>query len=99
MEPDTKAAATTKPSAVAANIKVKRVTAAGDVHVQSKRLNFDGPNLAYEPEAQVLTATGDANSPVTVYDNENGSTTQAQELWWNTQTDQFKIRKLTGRIR
>ena len=98
LQPDTKVP-TTNPSAAAANIKVKRVTAAGDVHVQSKRLNFDGPNLAYEPDAQILMATGDANHPVTVYDNESGSTSQAGELWWNTQTDQFKIKKFTGKVR
>ena len=70
-----------------------------DVHVTSTRLKFDAQQLSYDPLAQLLTATGDEANPVVVFDNTNGSTTTASELQWNTRTDQFKVKKLTGKMR
>jgi hypothetical protein len=55
--------------------------------------------MSYDPIQQVLKAGGDERSPVTVFDNESGGTTAASDLEWNTKTDQFKIRKLTGKMR
>jgi hypothetical protein len=103
LEPDPNAA---KPQAAGAGAKpsqskmrLKLVTAAGHVRVQSTRLNVDATRLSYDPVAGILRAAGDEKSPITVFDNEKGTSTTAGELEWNTRTDQFRIRELSGKVR
>ena len=104
-EPDPAAAskpatkATSQPLVDSTKFRLKRVTVDDDVHVTSPRLNFDAKTMAYDPIQQNLTAGGDERNPITVFDNESGGTTTASDLQWNTGTDQFKIRKLTGKVR
>lgn len=93
------AAPATSPVDAATKLRLRQVTAAGDVSVTSQRLNFTSANLAYHPLEQVLTATGGPAGPVTVVDNQTGSQTAADELRWNTKTDQFRIRNLSGKVR
>jgi hypothetical protein len=93
------AAPTSQPMADSSKFRLKQVAMDEKVHVESPRLNFDARNMSYDPIQQVLKAAGDERSPVTVFDNESGGTTAASDLEWNTRTDQFKIRKLTGKMR
>jgi hypothetical protein len=79
--------------------RLKRITVRDNVHVTSNRMNFDAHDLSYDPLAQVLTASGDEANPVIVFDNKDGSTTTASELEWNTKTDQFKVKRLGGKVR
>ena len=80
-------------------LRLRRITVRDDVHVASDRMNFDAHELSYDPLAQLLTASGDEANPVVVFDNKDGSTTTASELQWNTKTDQFKVKKLGGKLR
>jgi hypothetical protein len=111
LEPDPAAAAaaaakkgpSTHPSALgddaATRFRLRRVVCQDNVHVTSNRLNFDARQLTYDPVATLLTASGDDASPVVVFDNTNGTTTTASQLFWNTQTDQFKLTKTSGKVR
>jgi hypothetical protein len=103
-KPTTKTAApsaTSQPLAGAdtSKFRLKRLTVDDDVHVTSQRMNFDARRMAFDPIQQMLTASGDESGPVTVFDNASGGTTTASDLEWNTGTDQFKIKKLTGKMR
>jgi hypothetical protein len=80
-------------------MRLRRVSVHDNVHVESNNLKFDAHDLSYDPIAQILTANGDENNPVVVFDNKDGSSTTASELQWNTKTDQFKIKKLGGKVR
>jgi hypothetical protein len=93
------AAPATQPLVDSSKFRLKRVTVEDDVHVTSPRLNFDAHTMSYDPIQQVLTAAGDETNPILVFDNPSGSTTTASELEWNTKTDQFKVKKLTGKMR
>ena len=79
--------------------RLKRITVRDNVRVTSNRMNFDAHDLSYDPLAQVLTASGDEANPVVVFDNKDGSTTTASELEWNTKTDQFRVKRLGGKVR
>jgi hypothetical protein len=85
----------TKP----AKLKLRRVVAETDVKVSSPRLSFRSKQLSYDPQRQMLIATGDANAPVIIFDTSNGSQSRAGRIEWNTKTDEFKIVDLNGAIR
>jgi len=96
-KPTTKLAST-NPADQMEKMHLRKVTADGDVHVVSQRMNVDARHLTYDSQEQVLVATGTDLNPVVVFDNGNGSTHNVQELWWNTKTDQFKVRELAGKV-
>jgi hypothetical protein len=115
MEPDptaAKAAAATKAADVpnpqaakpaddkTAKVRLKRVLASGKVKLESERLNVeDATHLSYDPIAQVLHARGGENTPMTIFDKQNGTPSTVGELEWNTATDQFRIKDLSGKVR
>src|SRR5439155_11839357 len=99
-EPDpsaaTKPASTNpaNPSASPGKFRLKGLIATDNVMVTSTRLNVDAKELSYDPVGMLLKAKGYESAPVTVLDNQSGSSQMASELEWNTRTDQFKIIKL-----
>jgi hypothetical protein len=107
MEPDSPAAAAkpqaanqqpAKPGGKQPKMRLKRALARGNVRVESMRLNVDARELSYDPVAQVLRAYGGENAPITVFDKEKGTTSTIGELEWNTATDQFRVKELTGKV-
>jgi hypothetical protein len=74
------------------------VTARGNVKVESMRLNVDAPELSYDPVAQLLHARGDQNASIVVFDKKTGTSSNVSELEWNTATDQFRVKGLSGKV-
>ena len=60
---------------------------------------MDASRLSYDPVAGVLRAYGSEASPMTVFDKQQGTTSNAGELEWNTKTDQFRVTGLSGKVR
>jgi len=79
-------------------MRVKRVTAVGNVRIESARLDVRAREISYDPVAQVLHARGSHDAPITVVDKETGTPTTAGELEWNTATDQFRVKDLAGKV-
>jgi lipopolysaccharide export system protein LptA len=80
-------------------MRLKRVLATGHAKVESERLNIDASELSYDPVAQVLHARGTDGAPITIVDKQKGTTSTAGELEWNTATDQFHVKDLSGKAR
>jgi lipopolysaccharide export system protein LptA len=87
-----------QPAGQQPRMRVKRVTAVGNVRVESTRLDIEAREISYDPVAQVLHARGTPNTPITVIDKETGTPTTAGELEWNTATDQFRVKDLAGKV-
>jgi hypothetical protein len=91
--------ATTSPAdESSAHVRLKRVDIRDNVHVISPRLDLDATALSYDPISQLLTARGGERNPLIVFDKATGAKQTASELIWNTQTDQFRIVDLAGRM-
>jgi hypothetical protein len=108
MEADPSAKAATQPAAATTGksgaakqdkMRLKRVLATGKVRVESQRMNIDASELSFDPVAQVLHARGSEGVPMTIFDKEKGTTSTAGELEWNTASDQFRIKDLSGKVR
>ncbi len=78
--------------------KLKQITVIGDVQVRSTRLDVDADDLTFNPITQILTAHGDPNHPVTVFDHKTGTTQTTTDLFWNMATDTTRMKNATGRI-
>jgi hypothetical protein len=78
--------------------QLKLLTASGEVHVTSARLHFDAPEMTFDPQKQILTATGDERHPVTIFDTGTGSSPMVSKLYWNTQTDEIHVDKMIGKF-
>ena len=89
----------TKPADKTPKMRLKRVLATGHARVESERLNIDASELSYDPVAQVLHARSTEGVPITIVDKQKGTTSTAGELEWNTATDQFRVKDLSGKVR
>jgi hypothetical protein len=67
------------------DLKLKMLTADGDVHFTSTRIEFIAPQMTFDPVIELLAARGDENVPVRFW---TSGVPHGSVLWvtWNTRT-------------
>ena len=78
--------------------QLKLITATGHVQATSTLMNFDAPQMTFDPVNQILTATGDPRHPVSFFHAGSGARTLVTKLYWNTVTDEIRLEKVIGTL-
>ena len=89
------ASSTTAPAAPSENqenqsMKVKRMTAIGAVRMTTARMQITADTAVYDPQTQIMIATGSVRQPVEVFDNQGVSSGTFDEVEYNMQTGLIK---------
>jgi hypothetical protein len=94
--------AATKPAEADAKnpeseLKLKMLTADGDVHFTSTRLEFVSPQMTFDPATELLAARGNEDVPVRFW---TSGVPHGSVLWvtWNTRTWDFAFNGAVGQF-
>jgi lipopolysaccharide export system protein LptA len=88
-----------RPSTEASDFRVKRLAASGDVRFTSQQIQFSSDQMEYDPATQTLVARGSERLPAQIYDEKGVSNGSFDEVWYNTQTEQIRLKKPQAHIR
>ena len=79
--------------------RVRRLSAFGGVHFTSRQIQFESDELEYDPAAATLFASGNERTPAQLFDDQGVSKGTFEELWYNTKTEQIRLKGPQAHIR
>lgn len=83
----------------APEFRVKRLIADGDVRFSSRQIQFEAGTLEYDPSTSTLVARGTDRNPAQLFDESGVSKGSFEELFYNTTTEQIRLKNPQAQIR
>jgi hypothetical protein len=99
VEPETSGATEpADPQKKETEIKLKMLSAEGNVLFESTKAYFLAPIMTYDPISQTLTARGTESNPVQLFESTGASHVSHSAIIWNTKTWNVTVRDAIGLV-
>jgi lipopolysaccharide assembly outer membrane protein LptD (OstA) len=81
-------------------LHLRSLSASGDIRLSAPQIQIEAQDVAYDAQAELLTARGNERQPVELYNESGVSRGSFQEVVWDVRAEQIhRMREARGQVR